>query len=86
MPFATQIGLIAPLALLLGFGLLNSGKLTADHYSYQWMNVIGAAALTYTAISPFNSGVFITELLWTLIGLFGVVKIFIKRQKNKSGK
>ncbi|PID85037.1 MAG: transporter [Chloroflexi bacterium] len=82
MPFANEIGLIAPFSLLLAFALLNLGKLTADHYTYQWMNVIGAAALTYSVISPLNLGVFITEALWTLIGVYGVVKIYLKRRKQ----
>lgn len=86
MPYAQEISLIAPLLLLLAFGLLNAGKLTADHYSYQWMNAIGAAALTYSVIKPFNVGVFITELLWTLIGLYGVLKIYRKRSVEKSKK
>lgn len=84
MPYVQQISLIAPLFLLLAFALLNAGKLTADHYLYQWMNAIGAAALTYSAIKPLNVGVFITELLWTLIGLYGVVKIYRKRSKAQS--
>lgn len=82
MPFAQQISLIAPIALLAAYGLLTAGKLTADNYSYQWMNVIGAAALTYSVISPMNIGVFITEAIWTLIGVFGVVKIYLKRKKG----
>ncbi|QJC22492.1 CBU_0592 family membrane protein [Arcanobacterium buesumense] len=82
MPLSTEIGLIAPIALLAAFGLLNAGKLTPDHYAYQWMNVIGAAALTYTVIDPFNPGVFVTEVLWTLIGVYGVVKIYRARRKE----
>lgn len=82
MPFASELGLIAPLALLLAYGLLNSGKLTSEHYTYQWLNVIGAAVLTYTVIDPFNVGVFITEAIWTLIGLYGVVKIYLNRRKK----
>lgn len=84
MPYAQLISLIAPLFLLLAFALLNAGKLTVDHYWYQWMNAIGAAALTYSAIKPLNVGVFITEFLWTLIGLYGVVKIYRKRSKVQS--
>lgn len=84
MPFANEIGLIAPIALLLAFFLLNLGKLTADHYTYQWLNVVGAAALTYTVISPINVGVLVTEVLWTLIGVYGVIKIFLKRRKAEN--
>lgn len=80
MPFSYEISLIAPIALLLAFALLNLGKLTPDHYSYQWMNVIGAAALTYTTIKPLNVGVLVTEAIWTLIGLYGVYSIWRKRR------
>lgn len=80
MPFSNEISLIAPIALLAAFALLNLGKLTPDHYSYQWMNVIGAAALTYTTIDPLNIGVLVTEAIWTLIGLYGVFNIWRKRR------
>ncbi|MCZ9309026.1 CBU_0592 family membrane protein [Corynebacterium uberis] len=82
MPFAAPISIVASVALLAGFALLNMGKLTPDHYTYQWLNAIGAAALTYSAIQPFNVGVVITEAIWTLIALFGVVKIWRKRSKG----
>ncbi|MDO5727145.1 MAG: hypothetical protein Q4Q03_04415 [Bowdeniella nasicola] len=80
MPFSNEISLIAPVALLAAYALLNLGKLTPDHYTYQWMNVIGAAALTYTTIKPLNIGVLVTEAIWTLIGLYGVWKVWSKRR------
>lgn len=73
-------GLIASVALLAGFALLNMGKLTTDDYSYQFLNFIGAGFLTISAANPFNAGVFWTELIWSLIGLFGIIKIFLKRR------
>lgn len=82
LPLADWISLIAPIALLAAYGLLTVGKLTADDYSYQWMNAIGAAALVYTVISPRDWGVLITEALWTLIGLYGVYKIWAKNKKS----
>ncbi|MDO5700032.1 MAG: hypothetical protein Q4P36_00975 [Bowdeniella nasicola] len=84
MPFSQEISLIAPVTLLLAYALLNLGKLTAEHYTYQWMNVIGAAALTYTTINPLNIGVLITEAIWTLIGLYGVFRIFTKRRRAQA--
>lgn len=77
-------GLIASVALLAGFALLNLGKLTTDDYTYQFLNFIGAGFLTISAANPFNAGVFWTELIWSLIGLYGVIKIFLKRRKNKN--
>ncbi|MDO5366690.1 hypothetical protein [Kocuria sp.] len=34
---------------------------------------------TYTAISPFNPGLFITEVVWAIVALFGLYKIWFKR-------
>lgn len=76
-------GLIASVMLLTAFALLNFGKLTPDHYTYQFMNFLGAGFLTYSAYAtvPFNAGVFWTELIWSGLGLYGMIKIFIKRRK-----
>ncbi|MBD2762446.1 transporter [Kocuria sp. cx-455] len=77
-------GLIASVALLAAFALLNLGKLTPDHYTYQLLNFVGAGFLAASAASPFNAGVFWTELIWSLLGLYGVIKIWMKR-RNRTG-
>lgn len=75
-------GLIASVALLAAFALLNLGKLTPDHYSYQILNFVGAGFLAASAANPFNAGVFWTELIWSLLGLYGIIKIWMKRRKR----
>lgn len=82
MPLAQLVSLIGSVMLLAAYGMLNLGKVTPKSYLYQWMNVIGAAALTYSVIKPFSVGVFITEGVWTLIGLFGVYKIWHAKKKE----
>ncbi len=76
-------GLIASVALLAAFALLNLGKLTPGHYTYQVLNFVGAGFLTASAAKPFNIGVFWTELIWSLLGLFGIVKIWLDRRKAR---
>ena len=76
-------GLIASVALLAAFALLNLGKLTPEHYTYQALNFVGAGFLTASAASPFNIGVFWTELLWSLLGLFGIITIWVNRRKAR---
>lgn len=75
-------GLIASVALLVAFGLLNLGKLTPEHYTYQVLNFVGAGFLTASAAAPFNAGVFWTELIWSLLGLYGMIKIWVNRRKR----
>lgn len=87
MDLMTVTGLIASVALLVAFALLNFNKLSPDHYTYQLLNAVGAGFLAYSAAvtQPLNWGVFLTELIWALIGLFGIVKIWRKRSRGDWG-
>lgn len=78
------LGLIASAALLAAFALLNMGKLTPDHYTYQILNFVGAGFLAASAASPMNAGVFWAELVWSLLGLHGIIKIWMKRRAQKT--
>ncbi|WP_295627634.1 transporter [uncultured Corynebacterium sp.] len=75
-------GLIASVALLFAFAMLNLGKWTTGHYPYQILNFVGAGFLAASAANPFNAGVFWTELIWSLIGLYGIVKIYLARRSH----
>lgn len=75
-------GLIASVALLFAFTMLNLGKWTPDSYPYQILNFVGAAFLAMSAASPYNPGVFWTEALWSLLGLYGMIKIYVNRRKE----
>ncbi|WP_394281617.1 transporter [Corynebacterium sp.] len=76
-------GLIASVALLFAFAMLNLGKWTIDDYPYQILNFLGAAFLTLSAMNPLNLGVFLTELIWSLLGLYGIIKIYVRRKKAR---
>ena len=74
------LGLVASIVLLTAFILLNMGRLTADHYTYQVLNLLGAGFLAASAARPMNTGVFWTELIWALLGLYGIIAIWKKRR------
>lgn len=80
--FSTEIGLIAGAFFVIGLALLNFGFVTADSVLYQSLNFLGAIGFVYTAISPFNPGLFITEAVWAIVAVFGVWKIYTKKQKK----
>lgn len=79
MAFSYEIGIAAGICFVVGFGLLNFGVLTSKSPLYQTLNLLGALGFTYTAISPFNPGLFITEAVWAIVALFGLYKIWFKR-------
>lgn len=76
-------GLVASVALLFAFAMLNLGKWTADSYPYQALNFLGAAFLAASAFEPFNAGVFWTEVLWSLLGLYGLIRIYVTNRRRK---
>lgn len=71
-----EIGIISGISFVIGFGLLNFGVLKSTSPLYQTFNLVGALGFTYTAILPFNPGLFITESVWALVALFGLWKIW----------
>lgn len=79
MTFSFEIGIVAGVCFVVAFGLLNFGVLTSKSPLYQSLNLLGALGFTYTAISPFNPGLFITETVWALVALYGLWKIWSKR-------
>ena len=84
MPAAAIISLIGSAFFILAFSALNFGLVTVDNYAYQIATTAGAACVTYTAIPPFNPGLFITEFLWFVFGLYGIYKIVMISRKKRS--
>lgn len=76
MAYASEIGIIGGLCLLAAFGLLNTKVFDARSPAYQTLNLLGALGLTYTAITPFNPGLFLTEVVWAAVAIYGLVRIW----------
>lgn len=86
MAFSYEIGIVAGILFVVGFGLLNFGVLKSTSALYQILNFLGAVGFTYTALSPFNPGLFITEAVWAVVALFGIWKIMSNSKKKKDAK
>ncbi len=83
MPFYQFVSIIGSVLLLSAYGGLQTGLTKPDSFFYQIANLFGAACLTYSVISPFNSGVFITEAMWTLFSIGGLYKL-IRTARRRS--
>ena len=81
MAYAYWIGIVAGVCFVVAFGALNFGLLKASSPLYQTLNFFGALGFTYTAISPFNPGLFILEAVWAIVALYGLWKIWAKRSQ-----
>lgn len=72
MPYSFEVGIIAGILFVLAFGALNFGYMKAGSPVYQSLNFLGAIGFTYTAIAPFNPGLFILEIVWAIVALYGL--------------
>lgn len=84
MSFSYEIGIVSGILFVIGYGLLNFGVLKSTSPLYQTLNFLGALGFTYTAISPFNPGLFITEAVWAIVALLGLWKIWFRRGNRTS--
>ncbi len=80
MEYSFEIGIAAGICFVLGLALLNFGVVTAKSPFYQTLNFFGALGFTYTAISPFNPGLFILEIVWAIVALYGLWRIWSDRK------
>jgi hypothetical protein len=68
------IGWAGACLILLAYGLLSAGKLTARSKSYQWMNVAGAAA--FVVNSGWNGAYpsAVLNVIWIGIGAWALLR------------
>lgn len=85
MPLYQAVSIVGSVLLLAAYAGLQTGKLDpSTSYIYQLFNLVGAACLTYSVIEPFNSGVFITELCWSVFSIVGLVKLLRMRDAKRA--
>ena len=79
-------GWIAMVLILLSYILVTTGKITAKHACYQWMNLIGAAFfvahLSWKQAWPAMS----LNIIWCFISVAALYFIYKKRSKASAEK
>ncbi|EAT99558.2 MULTISPECIES: CBU_0592 family membrane protein [Campylobacter] len=73
------IGLVGMICIVLGYLLLQLGRLTSEHMSYQLLNLAGAVLLTVSLLVHFNLGSFLIEVFWIGITIYGIFKIYRRK-------
>lgn len=76
------IGWLGAFLLLLAYFLLIHKNLTSRSKMFQWMNIIGSLLLAINTLSIKAYPSFLTNIIWFLIGLYGIFHI-IKNNKKK---
>lgn len=73
------IGLVGMICVVLGYLLLQLGRLTSEHMSYQLLNLVGAVLLIVSLLAHFNLGSFLIEVFWIGITIYGIFKIYRRK-------
>ena len=68
------IGIAGTAMVLAGFLLLQAGRLSGTAISYQLINLFGSGGVLVSLLGKFNMSVFVLELTWMLISVFGIVR------------
>lgn len=70
--FINIIGLAGVLAILVGYFLLQRGKVTSHEPRYLWMNFLGSLAVLISLFFHWNAPAFVMELAWVLISAYSL--------------
>lgn len=68
------IGILGTLMVLVAFFLLQSRRLHGNGIAYQLLNLFGAGGVLVSLWDRFNPSVFVLELAWAGISLYGIVR------------
>jgi len=78
------VGLCGTTSILLGFFLLQAGKLHGQRIIYQAMNLFGALAVLVSLIGKFNLPVFVLESAWSVISAYGIWQSAQRRKRMEA--
>jgi paired small multidrug resistance pump len=68
------IGIAGTAMVLGGFLLLQAGRVSGTSISYQLINLFGSGGVLVSLLGKFNMSVFVLELTWMLISVYGIVR------------
>ena len=67
-------GIAGTLMVLGAFFLLQAGRVSGTGLAYQLLNLFGAGGVLVSLWGKFNVSVFVLELAWMLVSLYGIVR------------
>ena len=76
------VGLGGTLSILLAFVLLQTRRLSGTGLVYQLLNLFGAAGILVSLFGTFNLSVFLLELAWVIVSLYGIIRSLRERGRG----
>ena len=75
----TIVGLVGVAISLGAYGLLTRGIFTQNDPRYYWLNIIGTVFIGLSLIVQWNIGAAVSQVLWIIISLVGLVRAYRRR-------
>lgn len=73
-------GLAGTLAVLAAFFLLQAGRLPGTSLRYQLLNLFGALGILASLLGGFNLSVFLLQIAWMGVSLYGIAQSLRRRR------
>lgn len=70
------VGLLGTAMILLGFALLQAGRVAGTGLVYQLLNLFGALGILVSLLGTFNLSVFVLEVAWVVVSGYGIMRSF----------
>lgn len=71
---SNYIGIIGVVLTLAAYFLINTNRVTATHFSYVWLNLIGSIFLLFSLLFHWNLSSVLIEIAWISISLIGLYR------------
>ncbi len=78
------VGFAGTFMILAAFFLLQAGRLQGRGLAYQLLNLLGAGGVLVSLWGKFNAPVFVLELAWMLISVYGIARSAKSRGTSKA--
>lgn len=75
------VGLLGTAMILAAFALLQAGRVSGTGLPYQLLNLFGAGGVLVSLLGTFNLSVFLLEVAWVGVSLYGIVRSLRLRAK-----
>lgn len=73
------VGIAGTLMILGAFFLLQAGRVSGTGLIYQLLNLFGAGGVLVSLLGQFNISVFVLEIAWMAISIFGIARTLRSR-------
>lgn len=77
--FPDILGIIGVILVLLFYSLLQTGRCTANDFSFSFFNAVGSVLILVSLWFHWNLASVIIEIAWLAISLFGLARVILKK-------